>query len=64
MGGAAKIAAERKIFRSITSVRAASWEVMLRRISSRSARVVTELDISTAKKHKTTRVQCAECINV
>jgi len=53
--GAAKTAARRKIFRSITSARAAGWGMMPKRISLRSARAVTELDISIAKQHKANR---------
>lgn len=55
MGSAAKIAAQRKTSRSTTSVPAAGWGMTWKRISSRSARAVTELDISIAKQHKANR---------
>jgi hypothetical protein len=45
MGGAAKIAVRREIFKSTTSVHAAEWEMMPKRTSLRSARAVTERDI-------------------
>ena len=51
MAGAAKTAAQRKIFKSTISARAAGWEMMPRRISLRYAQVVIELGIFIAK-HK------------
>ena len=55
MDGAAKTVAQRKIFRSTICARAAGWGMTRKKISSRSARAVTELDISIAKQHKANR---------
>jgi len=55
MRGAAKIAALVKIFRCITSARAASWGMMPKRISSPSARAVTEPDLFIANHNKANR---------
>jgi hypothetical protein len=55
MGGAARIAAQREIFRSTTSDHAADWETTPKRISLRYAQGVTESDIFIAKHHKTNR---------
>ena len=51
MGGTAKTAADRKIFKSTTSAHAASSGMMPKRISSRCARAVTEPDIFIAMQH-------------
>ena len=48
--GAAKTAEQEEIFRSTTSVRAASWATTPRRISSRSAQSVTEPGIFSAAR--------------
>jgi hypothetical protein len=55
MGGAAKTAARRKIFRCTTSARVADWETMSKRISLHSARAVTEPGIFIAKQRRTSR---------
>jgi hypothetical protein len=49
MGGVARIAAQREIFRSTTCAHAAGWETMPKKTSSHSARLVTEPDINAAK---------------
>jgi hypothetical protein len=55
MGGAAKTAAERKIFMSTISARAAGWEMTWTKISLRYARAVIELDIFIARHHTANR---------
>jgi len=52
MDGAARTAAQHKIFRSTTSARAAGWGMMPKRISLPSAQPVTEPSIFTAKHHR------------
>jgi hypothetical protein len=55
MGGAARIAAQRKIFRSTASARAAGWEMTWNKISLRSARVVIERGIFIVKNQSAIR---------
>jgi hypothetical protein len=55
MGGAAKTAAEREIFRSTITALAADWEMMPNRISLRYAQGVAGPDIFIAKQHRTSR---------
>jgi hypothetical protein len=55
MAGAAKTAAQRKIFRSTTSARAAGWEMMPKKTLLRSAQVAIERDIFIAKRHRASR---------
>ena len=55
IGGAAKITAQRKIFRSTTYARAADGETRSKRISLRFARTVTEPDIAIAKRDEANR---------
>jgi len=49
MDGAARIAAQRAIFKSTTSTHEAGWEMTPKRISSRFARLATEPDTYSAK---------------
>ena len=56
MGGAARIAGSRRIFRFTTFARAADWEAMLKKISSRYAQVVTEPDTFIVRHHRANRV--------
>jgi len=52
MDGAAKIVTQRKIFRSITSARAASWGKTSKRISLHSSRTVTKPHIFIADRDR------------
>ena len=50
MAGVVRIAALLGNFKSTTSARAAGWEAMLRKISSRCARYVMETDLPPSTK--------------
>jgi len=52
MGGAAKTAAQSKIFRCTMSVHAVGWGMTWKKISLRSAPAVTGRDIVIAKDHQ------------